>query len=112
VFQFGDAPNLGSLGGKKLNKPIVGIAATPSGRGFYLVASDGGIFTFGDATYLGSMGAVKLNQPVVGMAVHPTGQGYYLVARDGADRQRVLAARPRRRAVRLRRRRLLARAGS
>ena len=30
-----------------LNKPIVGIASAPTGNGYYLVASDGGIFAFG-----------------------------------------------------------------
>ena len=37
-----------------LNKPIVGMAATPDGKGYWLVASDGGIFTFGDAAFYGS----------------------------------------------------------
>ena len=44
------------------------MAATPSGHGYWLVASDGGIFAFGDAAFHGSMGATMLNQPVVGMA--------------------------------------------
>ena len=39
-----------------LNKPIVGMAATPDGKGYWLVASDGGIFSFGDAVYHGSTG--------------------------------------------------------
>jgi hypothetical protein len=30
----------------KLKKPIIGIKATPSGRGYWLFASDGGVFTF------------------------------------------------------------------
>jgi hypothetical protein len=34
--------------------PIVGMAATPTGKGYWLVASDGGIFTFGDAVFFGS----------------------------------------------------------
>ena len=37
-----------------LNKPIVGMAATPDGDGYWLVASDGGIFSFGDAAFYGS----------------------------------------------------------
>ena len=44
------------------------MAATPSGKGYFLVASDGGIFAFGGAEFLGSTGAIKLNQPIVGMA--------------------------------------------
>src|SRR2546422_7423313 len=37
-----------------LNNPIVGMAATPTGKGYWLVASDGGIFAFGDAVFQGS----------------------------------------------------------
>jgi hypothetical protein len=44
------------------------MAATPDGKGYWEVGSDGGIFTFGDASYLGSTGAITLNQPVVGIA--------------------------------------------
>jgi hypothetical protein len=61
----------------------VGVARTPTARGGWVVASDGGVFTFGDAQYFGSMGGVRLNQPIVGMAATPSGRGYWLVARDG-----------------------------
>ena len=66
-----------------LNKPVVGIAATSDGGGYYEVASDGGVFSYGDATFYGSTGSIHLNQPIVGMAVTPTGHGYWLVASDG-----------------------------
>ena len=66
----------------RLNKPIVGMAATPDGNGYWLVASDGGIFAFGDAQFYGSTGGI-LNKPVVGMAATPDGNGYWLVASDG-----------------------------
>jgi N-acetylmuramoyl-L-alanine amidase len=66
-----------------LNKPIVSMAATPDGKGYWLVASDGGIFTFGDAAFYGSTGAVTLNKPIVSMAATPDGKGYWLVASDG-----------------------------
>ena len=66
-----------------LNKPIVGMASTPDGKGYWLVAADGGIFSFGDATFYGSMGGTRLNQPIVGMASTPDGKGYWLVASDG-----------------------------
>ena len=49
-----------------LNKPIVGMAADASGLGYWLVASDGGIFTYGDAGFHGSAGRMMLNEPVVG----------------------------------------------
>jgi N-acetylmuramoyl-L-alanine amidase len=58
------------------------MAATPSGGGYWLVASDGGIFSYGDAPFAGSTGALHLDKPVVGMAAAPEG-GYWLVASDG-----------------------------
>ena len=73
----------GSTSGVALNKPIVGMASTPDGKGYWLVASDGGIFSFGDAQYYGSTGAMVLNKPIVGMASTPDGKGYWLVASDG-----------------------------
>ena len=81
VFAF-DAPFYGSMGGKKLNAPVVGIAADPATGGYWEVASDGGVFAF-DAPFYGSMGGKKLNAPVVGMAATPDGGGYWLVAADG-----------------------------
>jgi len=83
IFSFGDASFYGSMGGKLLNKPIVGMASTPDGKGYWLVASDGGIFSFGDASFYGSMGNKTLNKPIVGMASTPDGKGYWLVASDG-----------------------------
>jgi subtilisin family serine protease len=59
------------------------IANGPTGKGYWLAASDGGIFSYGNATFLGSTGAITLNKPTVGMAATPTGQGYWLVASDG-----------------------------
>ena len=73
IFAFGDAQFYGSMGGKPLNKPIVGIAATPDGGGYWEVASDGGIFAFGDAQFYGSMGGRPLNKPIVGIAATPDG---------------------------------------
>jgi hypothetical protein len=83
IFSFGNAKFFGSMGGKPLNKPVVGMAAGPNNGGYWLVASDGGIFSFGDALFHGSMGGKPLNQPVVGMAATPDGGGYWLVASDG-----------------------------
>jgi len=67
----------------QLNKPVVGMAPTPDGRGYWLVASDGGIFSFGNAAFFGSTGSLELNKPIVGMAPTPDGRGYWLVASDG-----------------------------
>ncbi len=59
------------------------MASTSTGNGYWLVASDGGIFAFGDAPFLGSTGGTPLNKPIVGMAVTPRNTGYWLVASDG-----------------------------
>jgi hypothetical protein len=67
----------------ELNAPIVGMAVTPDGGGYWMVASDGGVFAFGDAKFYGSMGGIRLNQPIVGMAADDATGGYWLVAADG-----------------------------
>ncbi len=51
--------------------------------GYWLVATDGGVFSFGNAVFHGSAGNIKLTKPVVGMASTPDGGGYWLVASDG-----------------------------
>jgi len=83
IFTYGTAQFYGSMGGKPLNQPIVGMAMTPDGKGYWEVASDGGIFSFGDAQFYGSMGGRPLNQPIVAMAATPDGKGYWEVASDG-----------------------------
>ncbi len=65
------------------NKPVAGITARPSGGGYWMVASDGGIFGYGGAGFFGSMGEKPINKPMVGMAASPTGAGYWTVASDG-----------------------------
>ncbi|HXW79298.1 MAG TPA: hypothetical protein VEJ84_07350, partial [Acidimicrobiales bacterium] len=77
------AANYGGMAGTHLNKPIVGMSPTSTGRGYWLVASDGGIFSFGDARFYGSTGNIRLNKPIVGMSVTPSGKGYWMVATDG-----------------------------
>ena len=52
-------------------------------RGYWTVASDGGIFSFGQMGFYGSMGGKPLHQPIVGMAPTPSSRGYWLVASDG-----------------------------
>jgi hypothetical protein len=81
VFSYGDAGYFGSHGGSPLNRPIVGITANPSGGGYWLVASDGGVFGYGNVNYYGSHGGSPLNQSIVGIVAAPLGHGYW--ATDG-----------------------------
>ena len=101
VFNFGGAPYHGStytygitgLSGKHpLNAPIVGMASTPHGNGYWLVAADGGVFNFGSAKFYGSTytygitglsGKHPLNAPIVAIVPTPDGHGYWLIAKDG-----------------------------
>jgi hypothetical protein len=95
VFAFGGVGFFGSMVGRPLNQPVVGIASPDTG-GYWLVSADGGVFAFGDAQYLSSMDGHALNQPIVGIVNKfvPAGggvpasgngaaQGYWEVARDG-----------------------------
>ena len=80
IFAFGDARFDGSMGGRPLNAPVRSLVPDPDGSGYWLVASDGGVFAF-DAPFRGSMGGVRLNAAVTGMV--PFGNGYLMVASDG-----------------------------
>ncbi len=83
MFAFGDAAFLVSTGGIGLNQPIVSMAASPSGQGYWLSAADGGVFAFGDGRFLGSAAGRTADNPVAGMAATGSGAGYWLVTRDG-----------------------------
>src|SRR5207244_4412625 len=80
VFSYGNAPFKGSVGA--LNKPIVGMATTPLGDGYWMAASDGGIFAF-NVPFLGSTGGLKLHQPAVPIIASPLGRGSCMVAGGG-----------------------------
>jgi hypothetical protein len=68
VFTFGGAVFYGSAGAIPLQKPVVGMANTFPGNGYWLVASDGGVFSYGDAQFCGSTGGFRLQMPIVGIA--------------------------------------------
>jgi hypothetical protein len=65
VFAFG-APFRGSMGGRPLNKPIVGMVAF--GNGYLMVGADGGIFNFSNLPFYGSLGANPPPIPIVSVA--------------------------------------------
>jgi hypothetical protein len=87
---FGSIPGLGLLpagspaGTKHLNAPIVGMVPSTTGQGYFMVASDGGVFAFGDAQYEGSCpGIGGCIGAAVGVAPDASGGGYWLVTAAG-----------------------------
>jgi hypothetical protein len=88
VFAFGDAGYFGSLPGRGVTpaKPIVGIASTPSGHGYWLVGADGAVYTFGDAGFHGSApGSGGAPAAVVGLQPTSDGGGYWETTATGAN---------------------------
>lgn len=83
VRAVGGAPALEPSTGMRINDNLVDIAATRSGRGYWAVAADGGVFAFGDARFAGSVADRSLAAPIVGIAAAPHGNGYWLVGSDG-----------------------------
>ena len=79
-----------SATGTPLAAPIVSSCPSPTGRGYYLVGADGGVFAFGDAKYHGSIPelvAAKQSEPVTSPVVSIMAidnNGYWLVCADGA----------------------------
>lgn len=64
------------------------MTSTASGRGYWTIAADGGIFAF-NVPFEGSMPVVRArtNAPVastVRMRALPSGEGYYLLGSNGA----------------------------
>jgi hypothetical protein len=59
------------------------MAATPDGKGYWLVGEDGTVMAFGDAQLYGSAVHMALNGPAVGIVATPDGKGYWIVGADG-----------------------------
>ncbi len=70
----------------KLVSPIAGINATSNGRGYWLVAADGGIFTFGNAGFFGSVGGGCMPTDTVALISNKNINGYFIATRDGQVR--------------------------
>ncbi|MCU1373026.1 MAG: Esterase [Actinomycetia bacterium] len=79
IFAAGAAPFLGS-GAGRLGAPVVGVAGTPSGRGYWLATAEGRVAGFGDAR---TFGDARGTRGVVALAGRPEGDGYWLATADG-----------------------------
>ena len=96
VFAYGNAGFVGSIPGlgvhpagsgwpNSLNAPIVGMVPSRDGRGYFMVASDGGVFAFGDARFAGSCpGIGGCAGAAVAVMPDASGNGYWIVTKNGS----------------------------
>jgi len=96
VFSFGDTQFYGSIPGlglhpagsglpSSLNAPIVGMVPSHDQAGYFMVASDGGVFAFGDARFAGSCpGIGGCSGAAVAVMPDASGNGYWLVTATGS----------------------------
>jgi subtilase family serine protease len=96
VFAFGNAGYYGSIPGAglapagsglphSLNAPIVGMVPSSDGGGYFMVASDGGVFAFGDARFEGSCpGMGGCSGAAVAVVPDASGNGYWLITQTGS----------------------------
>jgi hypothetical protein len=95
VFAFGNAGYYGSIPGAglapagsglphSLNAPIVGMVPSSDGGGYFMVASDGGVFAFGGARFEGSCpGMGGCSGAAVSVVPDASGNGYWLITQTG-----------------------------
>jgi hypothetical protein len=94
VFAFGDAvlqavtgasaPAVGAgTGPPKPGAPTVAIAGSPDGKGYWLLARDGGVFSFG-VPFHGSVADRQPYERAVSLEATASGAGYYVAGGDGA----------------------------
>jgi hypothetical protein len=95
IFSFGDSRFYGSIPGlgyapagttgpNHLNAPIVGMVPSSDGGGYFMVASDGGVFAFGDAKFAGSCpGIGGCSGAAVAVMPDASGNGYWMVTATG-----------------------------
>jgi hypothetical protein len=95
VFSFGDTQFYGSIPGlglhpagsglpNALNAPVVGMVRSHDQGGYFMVASDGGVFAFGDAHFAGSCpGIGGCAGAAVAVMPDASGNGYWLITQSG-----------------------------
>ena len=89
VAAQGELCGFGSLGGEWADPVLTpaqqpaGLAFTPSGRGCWLVSTDGAVVCRGDAPYIGCPKDLGVVVPAAAVATPPDGLGYYVAVEDG-----------------------------
>jgi hypothetical protein len=87
VFAFGDAGFYGSLGGTPPSSPVVNVAPSVDGAGYWMLEANGTVKSFGDAPVAqpgnASPGIAAANSPMTAMVPDISGQGFVVVDRTG-----------------------------
>jgi hypothetical protein len=78
VYRSSGARWFGSAAARHAHTPIVGMASTADGRGYWMVSSMGTVYAFGDAKKVHA----SLGRPVAGIAAAPRG-GFWLFSAAG-----------------------------
>ena len=85
VFAAGTTPALGGFATSG-GDPVVGLAATGDGFGYWVVTADGSVKAFGDAVYAGDLPAAGAHvSDIAALAPTGDGRGYWLIGRDGGE---------------------------
>ncbi len=79
IYSYDGAVRYSGSGGN----PVVGMASTPDGSGYWLADAAGDVYSHGSAVNYGSMAGMHLNASITHIVSTPDGNGYWLVASDG-----------------------------
>ena len=79
VVGFGGAAS----GTPKSAVPTADVATTPSGQGYWVLSSSGGVYAFGSAKHYGSLSRSGVGSAGVKIRSTPSGKGYWILAANG-----------------------------
>ncbi len=86
VFGAGNATEYGALETTAAVDPVVGIASTPDGKGYWEVTRDGDVARFGDAGSYKDLPDLHVKvDDIVAIAPTSDGKGYWLIGADGGE---------------------------
>ncbi len=83
VLAYGSAAYHGSPVTSGVSAPIVAMAATPRGTGYWLASANGRVYAYGTAGHFGPGRPLHLAAPVAGIASTADGRGYWLATAAG-----------------------------
>jgi hypothetical protein len=82
LLTYGDAKYFGDLSHVAIDSPILAVAGTPSGEGYWLMEASGKMHPFGDAADLGSPDLPDAEYAIALMPT-PTGKGAWVASQAG-----------------------------